>query len=94
MSEFDFSIASWTVQRNGDNRWSIMEQAGSKRTRYWFGPMKKDELEPFIARRKARFAKIARQRMAASEEVPMAWEADWCPPGNEALHPMEGVLWR
>jgi hypothetical protein len=86
-----FSIASWTVQRNSDN-WSIMEQAGSKQTRHWFGPMKKNELEPFIVGRKAQFAKIARQRMAASEEVPMAGEADWCPPGNARHYGVDAGL--
>lgn len=57
MSEFDFSVASWTIHRNGDH-WSVLEQAGSERTRYWFGPMNKDEVEPFIAGRKAHFARI------------------------------------
>ncbi len=57
MSEFDFSVASWTVHRNGD-QWSVLEQAGSERTRYWFGPMKKEEVEPLIACRKSHFARI------------------------------------
>jgi hypothetical protein len=57
MSEFDFSVASWTVHGNGDH-WSVLEQAGSERTRYWFGPMKEDDVEPFIAGRKSHFARI------------------------------------
>ncbi len=62
MSQFDFNVASWTVRRNGD-LWSVIEQAGSEHTRYWFGPMRQDEIEPFIADRKAHFARIASRHL-------------------------------
>jgi hypothetical protein len=58
----DFVNAKWTEQPNGD-LWSVLEQLGDGRNKYWFGPMKRSEVQRFIAKRRAILGEMARRRL-------------------------------
>ena len=58
----DFVSAKWTEQCNGE-LWSVLEQLGDNQNKYWFGPMKRREVQLFIAKRRAILGELARRRL-------------------------------
>jgi hypothetical protein len=58
----DFVHAKWTEQPNGE-LWSVLELLGDGQNKYWFGPMRRSEVQLFIAMRRAILGEMARRRL-------------------------------
>ena len=65
MSGFDLASPVWVVEPHARKKnlplFSVIERSGS--SRYWFGPFKQHEIEPFIESRRTIFERMSRLRI-------------------------------
>jgi len=64
VSDFDLASPVWVVEPHARKKnlplFSVIERSGS--SRYWFGPFKQHEIEPFIESRRTIFERMSRLR--------------------------------
>jgi hypothetical protein len=71
VSDFDLASPVWVVEPHARKKnlplFSVIERSGS--SRYWFGPFKQHEIEPFIESRRTIFERMSRLRSIAKNQA-------------------------